>query len=135
MARAGRARRLAAAAIVAVVVAVHAFRLGSHLQGDAHRLYYAYASDVLVPLAAYFMLVLSEHNVPPLRDWRPKALVVLAVASGAEALQAAGIPALGRTFDPVDFAMYAAGTLLAVLIDRLALRPPAAAPTAFGPRP
>ncbi len=116
-----RCRRVAATAIVAIVAGVHAFRLGARLSGNAHRLYDAYASDVIVPLAAYFMLALGAHNLPGLRGWKAKALVVLAVASGAEALQAAGIPALGRTFDPMDFVMYAAGVLLAVAIDRLVL--------------
>jgi hypothetical protein len=54
-----------------------------------------------------------------LGDWRAKALVILAAASGAEVLQGFGVPMLGHTFDPLDFVMYGIGVLVAVLVDRV----------------
>jgi hypothetical protein len=118
----GACRRAAAGAIVVGVAAIHLFRIGAHLHGAPRRLYYGYASDALLPLAAYFLLCLSERRLGLLRDWRGKAIVVLAVASTAEGLQGMGVPMLGRTFDPVDFAMYGVGVLFAVTLDTLALR-------------
>jgi hypothetical protein len=69
----------------------------------------------------YFVLCLSERNVRLLGDWKAKAACVLAAASAAEVLQGLGVPMLGRTFDPLDFVMYAIGMLTAVLLDRVAL--------------
>lgn len=53
--------------------------------------------------------------------------------STAEVLQGLGVPVLGRTFDPLDFVMYGAGVLAAVLLDRLVLRVLCRAP--FAPSP
>lgn len=117
----GACRRAAAGAVVLGVAAIHAFRVGACLSGAWHRLYYSYASDLLLPMAMYFVLCLTERNVSFLSDWRAKAAVVLAVASAAEALQGLGVPMLGRTFDPLDFVMYVIGVLVAVLLDRVAL--------------
>jgi hypothetical protein len=100
---------------------MHAFRVGSHLSGTLRRLYFSYASDLLLPLAMYFVLCLSERKLGFLADWRVKAAAVLVAASAAEVLQGFGVPMLGRTFDPLDFVMYAIGVLTAVVLDRVAL--------------
>jgi hypothetical protein len=117
--REGARRRAVAVAVVAGVAAIHVLRVGSYLRGAAHSLYYSYASDVLLPFAMYFVLGLSERHLTALRDWRAKALVILAAASGAEVLQGLGVPMLGRTFDPLDFVMYGVGVLLARVVDRV----------------
>ena len=127
MEEAGRAgvssafRRGVAGAIVLGVAALHIFRVGSHLTGTPHQLYYSYASDVLLPLAMYFALCLGERNLGALRDWRAKAAAVLGAASAAEVLQGLGVPMLGSTFDPLDFVMYVVGVLAALLLDRVVL--------------
>lgn len=114
----GSALRLAVAVLVVVgVAAIHALRVGSYLRGTAYQLYYSYASDILIPFAMYFVLCLNERHVGVLADWRVKALVVLAAASGAEVLQGLGVPILGRTFDPLDFVMFGIGVLVAVTVD------------------
>lgn len=114
-------RRAASVGIVVGVAAIHAFRLGSLLPGLAQRAYYAWASDILLPFTMYFILCLAERRLPGLRDWRLKAALVLAAAWGAELMQGLGVPALGSTFDPVDFAMYGIGVLAAVILDRMLL--------------
>jgi hypothetical protein len=114
-------RRGVAGAVVLGVAAIHVFRVGAHLKGTQHRLYYGYASDLLLPLAMYFVLCLSERNLSFLGDWRVKAASVFAAASSAEVLQGLGVPMLGRTFDPLDFVMYAIGVLAAALLDRVVL--------------
>lgn len=113
-------RRSVAGTVVLGVVAIHVFRVGAHLRGTPYRLYSSYASDLLLPLAMYFVLCLSERNLSFLGDWRARAAAVFAVASAAEVLQGFGVPMLGRTFDPLDFGMYAVGVLAAVLLDRVA---------------
>jgi hypothetical protein len=106
-------------AIVAGVAAIHVLRIGSYLRGTASRLYYSYASDVLLPFAMYFVLCLNQRHLAVLGDWRAKALVILAVASGAEVLQGFGVPVLGRTFDPLDFLMYGIGVSTALVVERV----------------
>jgi hypothetical protein len=122
-ARGGARRRAVAVAVVAGVAALHILRIGSYLRGTAYRLYYSYASDVLLPFAMYFVLCLNERHVAVLGDWRAKALVILAAASGAEVLQGLGVPVLGRTFDPLDFVMYGIGVSAALAVERV-LCPP-----------
>jgi hypothetical protein len=46
---------------------------------------------------------------------------VFGTASAAEILQGFGVPILGRTFDPLDFLMFALGVFVAVVLDRIAL--------------
>jgi len=126
-----------------LVALVHIFRLGSYLRGTLHVLYYSYFSDVLIPFGMYFLVCQVETSVSLslraepmgrpvpafvefinahiLRDWRLKALLVFGVASLTEVLQAFGVPLFGRTFDPLDFAMFAGGVLLAVIADRFVL--------------
>lgn len=114
-------RRAVAGAVVLGVAAVHLLRPGTHLRGLQYRLYYSYASDLLLPFAMYFLLCVSEAKLQFLCDWRAKVIVIFAAASAAEMLQGLGVPMLGRTFDPVDFLMYGAGVLVAALLDRLVL--------------
>ncbi len=116
--RASTRRQVVAVAVVGGVGAIHVLRVGSYLQGTAHRLYYSYASDVLLPFAMYFVLCLSERRLAILGGQTTRALVVLAAAGGAEVLQGLGVPTLGRTFDPLDFVMYGIGVLGAVVVDR-----------------
>ena len=136
--------RTAVVVVVQVLIAlVHIFRLGSYLRGTLHVLYYSYFSDVLIPFGMYFLVCQVETSVSLslraepmgrpvpafvesinahiLRDWRLKALLVFGVASLTEVLQAFGVPLFGRTFDPLDFAMFAGGVLLAVIADRFVL--------------
>ncbi len=114
-------RRAIAGGIVLVVALIHVFRLGTHLRGSLFTLYYSYASDILVPLGMYFLLCLIEAQLVRLRAWQARALLVFAVASSSEVLQGFGVPILGRTFDPLDFLMFAVGVSVAVFLDRIAL--------------
>jgi hypothetical protein len=70
-------RRGVAGTVVLGVAAIHVFRIGAHLRGTPYRLYSSYASDLLLPLAMYFVLCLSERNLSFLGDWRARAAAVL----------------------------------------------------------
>jgi len=112
-------RKAVVIAVMLVIALIHAFRVGSHLDGTLFTLYYSYFSDIVIPFGMYLLLCLNDVSFPFLRDWRVKALAVFAVASLTEILQAVGIPLLGRTFDPLDIVMFGAGTLMAVFVDRV----------------
>jgi len=134
-------RTAVAVSVLLLIALVHVFRLGACLRGRLFVLYYSYFSDIAIPFGMYFLMCLLEARVRAifysdapeevkrkvstvltfLSDWRRKALLVFGVASFTEVLQGFGVPLLGRTFDPLDFAMFAGGVLLAVLVDRLVL--------------
>jgi uncharacterized membrane protein len=116
-----RTRTTVAVGILVAVALVHVLRVGTYLSGSLFTLYYAYCSDVIVPFGLYFLLCLNDGRVPLLGDWRVKSLLVFGVAATTEVMQAFGVPLLGRTFDPLDFAMFAAGVLLAAVVDRVLL--------------
>ena len=135
------AKSAVAVSVLLLTALVHVFRLGTYLRGRLYVLYYSYFSDVVIPFGMYFLMCLFEarvrailfseapeqvkRTVKPaaifLSDWRLKALLVFGVASFTEVLQAFGVPLLGRTFDPLDFVMFAGGALLAAFADRVLL--------------
>lgn len=104
--------------VMLVIAAIHALRLGTYLDDPLFTFYYSYFSDIVVPFGMYFLLCLSGTQMAFLADWRTRALIVFSVSSLTEVLQAFGVPLLGQTFDPLDFVMFAVGTLLAVVVDR-----------------
>jgi len=116
-----RGRTAVIAGVMLLIVLAYVFRLGTNARGRLFVLYYSYFADVTLPFYMYFLFCLVDTRVRFLLDWRLKAVLVFGVASFVEVLQALGVPLLGRTFDPLDFAMYAGGVLLAVLADRLLL--------------
>ncbi len=116
-----RGRTAVAVTIMLLIALIHSLRVGTYLRGPLFTFYYSYFSDVVLPFGIYFLLWMKDPSVPFLRDWRVKALLVFAVASSTEILQAFGVPLLGRTFGPLDFVMFGGGVLLAVLVDKFLL--------------
>ena len=113
-----RGRTIVVVSIMLLIALIHFFRVGTYLQGKLFTLYYSYFSDIVVPFGMYFLLCLSDVRIRFLRGWHVKAMLVFVVASSTEVMQAFGVPLLGRTYDPLDFVMFGAGVLLAVLVDR-----------------
>jgi hypothetical protein len=107
--------------VLLTIALIHMVRVGSYLEGRLFSLYYSYFSDIVVPFGFYFLLCLNEASIRMLRDWRVKAALVYAAASLTEVMQFFGVPLLGATFDPLDFAMFGVGVFLAVIVDRLVL--------------
>ncbi len=108
-------------AINLLIAAFHLIDLRALLAPAFRPLVGSYFSDLTLPFAFYYLLCFIDDRVAALRPAASKAIVVLLASSGAELLQGAGIPALGRTFDPWDFVMYAAGVGLAAALDVLVL--------------
>ena len=114
----GSARRLAVIfSIVVLIAVVHIFRIGSYLQGELYNFYYSYSSDLILPFGCYFLLCMTELQMPILRRWEAKLAIVFLMPSIAETCQYFGIPVLGSTFDPLDYFMYGIGAMAAVVVD------------------
>jgi hypothetical protein len=112
-----RRRALVVVSVVVPIAIVHFFT-GSAYKGPLPEFVNGYLLDILVPLAFYLLLCLPK--TPQLRPWLVKAILVLGTASSVETAQFLGVPILGRTFDPLDFAAYGLGVALAVLLDIVA---------------
>ena len=104
--------------IMLIIGAIHAFRLGSYLDGEAYILYYSYASDIIIPFGFYFILSMNEIQIKFLQQWYIKALIVFGMATFTEIMQAFGFYVLGVTFDIFDIVMFAIGVTIAVLFDK-----------------
>lgn len=103
--------------IMLVIAAIHGFRVGTYLTGNAYKLYYSFASDIMLPFGAYFLLSMNEIQMRFLRKWYIKVLIVFGVMTFSEILQFYGIYFFGVTFDYFDIIMYALGALFAAFID------------------
>jgi len=102
-----------------VPIALLHFFTGSAYNGPWPEFVNGYLLDILIPLAFYLLLAVPE--IPQLKPWPVKALLVFGAAASVEAAQFFGVPILGRTFDPLDFVMYGLGVALAVLLDTVVL--------------
>ncbi len=105
--------------IMLVIALIHAFRVGTYLEGRLFTLYYSYFGDIIIPFGIYFLLSINDSTLPFLADWRVKAVAVFVAATFTEVMQAFGFYALGVTYDPLDILMFAIGVLLAVILDRI----------------
>ena len=107
--------------ILLLIAAMHGFRIGQFLNGHFYKLYYSFASDLVLPIGAYFMLSMNEIHIQFLRKWYVKATIVFSVMTFSEIMQALGVYFFGVTFDWLDILMFGMGTLIAVLLDKLVL--------------
>ena len=113
-------KRMAVAIVVILLVAaIHVFRVGSYLSGRLFIIYYSFFSDIVIPIAIYFLLCINDITLPFLKGWMRKAILVFLIAIATEIAQGFGIPLLGNTFDILDFFMFGIGTLIAVGLDKL----------------
>jgi hypothetical protein len=114
-----RARILVGIIIMLLIAAMHGFRIGQLLSGDLHRLYYSFASDLVLPIGAYFLLCMNESHFRFLRKWYIKSIIVFVVMTFSEIMQAFDIYFFGVTFDLLDILMFGIGTLFAVILDKV----------------
>lgn len=116
-----RTRIIVGIIIMLLIAAMHGFRLGQLLSGDLYRLYYSFASDLVLPIGSYFLLCMNEIHFRFLRKWYIKSIIVFVVMTFSEIMQAFDIYFFGVTFDLLDIVMFGIGTLLAVILDKLVL--------------
>ena len=113
-----RKRRNVIAAIQLVLALGFIIRPASYLSREGYIFYHSYYADVMIPFGFYFLLSVNEQLMTILRNWQIKAAVVFTGATITEVLQYFDIYAFGTTFDPLDIVAFAAGTTMAVLVDR-----------------
>jgi hypothetical protein len=117
-----RNRKIVGLGITAIIVLIHAFRVGIYLSGDLYLFYYSYVSDLIIPFGVYFLLCITELKIKIFQKWYAKAAFIILITTIEEILQLLGINALGITFDPIDILMYVSGVGIAVIIDRFLLK-------------
>ena len=83
------------------------------------RVFHSYFADIAIPFGYYFLLILLEVKYKPFKKWYIKAVTVFSLCALSETLQYFGIYAFAVVFDPIDYLMYALGSLLAAFVDRL----------------
>jgi hypothetical protein len=110
------AQTVVVVAINVAIAGVH-FITGPQYAGPFPAFVNGYLLNILIPFGLYLLLCLNPSG--PLRYWVVRAALVFGAASAVEVAQGLGLPVLGRTFDPLDFAMYGLGTGLAALLDGL----------------
>jgi len=103
--------------IEVVLGLMHVVGIGRHSSEHIFTLSASYFSDLALPFGFYFLLAVSEQKTVFLQKWWVKAGVVFLMATLAEVGQYFGLYILGRTFDPIDIAVYAAGVMLAAVVD------------------
>ena len=101
-----------------LIAAMHGFRVGQYLNGKLYTYYYSFASDLILPIGAYFLLSINEIQIRFLRKWYVKAIIIFMAMTFSEIMQAYGIYFFGVTFDTLDILMFGVGTLFAALIDK-----------------
>lgn len=111
-------RVIVVVSIMLTLAAIHWFRIGSYLSGDLYINYYSYASDLMLPFGAYFLLSLNEIQLKFLRKWYVKILIVFSVMTFSEIMQLFGIYFFGVTFDLIDILMYGIGAFIAAFLDK-----------------
>jgi hypothetical protein len=117
-----RQRRKSLVAVsVAVPVGLLHFVTGPAYEGPYPEFVNGYLIDILLPFAFYFLLCPQDVFLAFLRPWFVKGLPVFALGLSVEIAQFYGLPILGRTFDPLDVAMYGAGVLAAAVLDTAVL--------------
>lgn len=103
--------------IMLLIAAAHVVGIRQHLPKELAALYSSYFSDLVIPFGYYFLLCLLEPQWRFFRRWETKTGAVFLMASTAESLQYLGLPALGSTFDPLDYVVYAIGAILGAIVD------------------
>jgi hypothetical protein len=111
--------RRAIVVFIAVAVGLLHFLTGPGYGGPLPVFVNGYMIDILLPFAMVLVLGVARH--PILRSSLVRGVSVFAVGALAETLQYFGVPILGRTFDPLDYCMYAVGVGLAFAFERIVL--------------
>lgn len=101
-----------------IIAAIHGFRMGRYLTGNAYKYYYSFASDIMLPFGAYFLLCINEIQLRFLREWYIKVIIVFSVMAFSEIMQYYGIYFFGVTFDWIDILMYGIGASMAAFFDK-----------------
>jgi hypothetical protein len=115
-------RKLVVVGICLAVAALHLFT-GPRYSGPFRAFVTGYLIDLVLPFSLVLLLGIGLDDLSALRRPVVRATAVFLLGASVEVLQYFGVPLFGRTFDPVDLVMYAAGAMAALLFERLAFPP------------
>ncbi len=119
-------RKPVVVAIALGVAALH-FVTGPGYAGPFRAFVNGYLIDLLLPFA--MVLVLGFVKLRWIRSPLVRGLLVFGVGAATETLQYFGLTVFGRTFDPLDYLMFALGAGAAMVFEALVLsRIPVRAP-------
>lgn len=110
--------KVAFAVAANIAIALLHFITGPQYRGPFPAFVNGHLLNLLIPFGLYLLLSLNPSG--PLRHWWVRAGLVFGAASAVEVAQGLGLEVLGRTFDPLDFAMYGLGAGLGALVDGVA---------------
>lgn len=99
--------------VIALIVGALHFVIRPDYSGPFKLFISGYLMDILLPFVVYFLIKLPGFIH---QRWLI-FLIVCGIGFAVETAQYFDIPLLGRTFDPLDYAMYILGTLLALITD------------------
>jgi thiamine transporter ThiT len=104
---------------IALFVGLLHFVTGPAYRGPLPVFVNGYLIDILLPFAMF--LVLGVADQPILQNRVVRGVSVFAVGAVTETLQYFGVPIFGRTFDWLDYLMFAAGIGLAAVFEQVVL--------------
>lgn len=112
------ANKLIVTAICVAVAGLH-FVTGPGYSGPFPAFVNGYLIDILLPFAMY--LLLGVQNIALLRGRAIRFALIFGIGAATETLQYFGVELFGRTFDPLDYAMFALGIVFAMLFEKAVL--------------
>jgi hypothetical protein len=104
---------------IAIVVGLLHFVTGPGYRGPFPAFVNGYMIDILLPLAMYLVLGVAKQSI--LRSRLARGIFVFSFGAVTETLQYFGVPIFGRTFDWLDYLMFAFGIGVAVVFERVVL--------------
>lgn len=105
--------------LISLGVGLLHFVTGTAYSGPFPLFVNGYLLDILLPFSMVLLLSLVEWKF--VQNSIVRALTVFLIGSLSETLQLIGVPLFGRTYDPLDYLMFAIGVLLAIAFEKLVL--------------
>jgi len=102
--------------VMAVMVALLHFLKGPQYHGPWPGFVNGYLIDILLPFV--MVLVLGVANQTIQYSVLARSTFVFMVGAITETMQFFGVPLFGRTFDPLDYLMFAIGISLAIAFEK-----------------
>lgn len=113
-----RKKSVVVACIMIMIALLHVVT-GPQYAGPFPEFVNGYLIDILLPMGLYLLLCPQDDKIRWINPWYVKAAPVFLIGVVVETLQYFGHPVFGRTFDPLDYLMYAIGVGLGIMLDKL----------------
>jgi len=104
---------------IAVIVGLLHFITGPDYGGPFPDFVNGYMIDLFLPFAMFLVLGVAEQSI--LESVTTRGIFVFFIGAFTETLQYFNVPIFGRTFDKMDYLMFAIGVLLGVVFEKFVL--------------